>query len=127
MENKDFSSLAVLILAGGLSQRAGELKGLRMFSGKYWIERQIEFYSKLKAGYIFTGLGYNYQEYLKSVPLLAESLDFSVISVSSKIQTLINPNPEMEMFSTIINSLEKIIDLPWKNLLLIHVDMACPS
>jgi CTP:molybdopterin cytidylyltransferase MocA len=120
MENI-FSSTAVLILAGGLSQRSGEIKGLRKFSGKYWIEYQIEYFLNLKMGFIFTGLGYNFSEYLAAVPLLGQDGSEPVLPA------IINPTPEKGMFSTLQNSLKVINNLSWDNLFLLPVDMALPE
>jgi molybdenum cofactor cytidylyltransferase len=126
MVNK-FSSIAVLILAGGLSQRSQEIKGLRKWQDKYWIEHHLDFFLKLKTGFIFTGLGFNYNEYLSAVPLLARTGNRPINPGEAKISVIINPEPARGMFSTLQTSLSDAINFDWENLFLMPVDTAVPS
>lgn len=125
--NNNFSSDAVLILAGGLSQRSGTIKGLRRFSDKYWLEHQIEYFINLNFGFIFIGLGFHYQEYLKEIPLLSEVFKKNLKINNSILSLNINPYPEMGMFSTLQHSLKNSLKNEWNNLILLPVDTALPD
>ncbi len=113
MQNK-YHKIAAVILAGGKSERAETIKGLRRIGQQFWIDILIKHFKDLGFENIFVGLGYNNKEYL---------------SKSTQLQTVtpcINPNPNDGSFSTLQYVLKKTIELEWKHIVVMHIDHAKP-
>lgn len=106
---------AVIILAGGQSQRAETVKGLRQIDGQYWIDLQIKYFKEMNISKIFVGLGYDNQKYLS----LSKQL--------KSVNYIINPSPENGSFSTLQTSLKEALKKNWGKILLMHVDHALPN
>ncbi len=106
---------AVIILAGGKSQRAETIKGLRLINDEYWIDIQICFFKKQGFKNIFVGLGYDNQEYISKSKEL------------SSYKHAINPKPQNGSFSTLQNTLIAALKSDWNHSLLIHIDHALPK
>jgi len=106
---------AALILAGGQSQRAETIKGLRLFNHEYWIDVQINYFKSYGINSIFVGLGYDHLLYLK------HSIQLTSYSYA------INPSPRNGSFSTLQNTLVKALEQNWHRIILIHIDHALPK
>ena len=106
---------AVLILAGGQSQRAETIKGLRQFNDKYWIDVQIDYFKSHGIKSIFVGLGYDHLLYIKRSKNLKRCF------------YTINSNPHHGSFSTLQNTLIKALEQEWNRIVIIHIDHALPK
>lgn len=114
-----------ILLAGGKSERMGVDKGLLDYKDSYWILEQLDRVSKAQIKEVYIGLGFNYQDYFKAIPWLAEAQNHFVYFNEMKVRLLINPNPEWGSFSTLQTILKKIdsnqsvlispIDIPISN------------
>lgn len=110
-----YNNIAVIILAGGQSQRAETIKGLREIGSDYWIDLQIKFYQQLGIDNIFIGLGFDYQEYLDKSILIKQN------------NYAINPNPENGSFSTLQAVLRSIPKIEIQQLIIMYIDHAIPN
>lgn len=115
MENNKYSNISVIILAGGQSQRAETIKGLRKVGTDYWVDLQISFYKKLGIKHIFIGLGFDHEEYINHSKQI------------KNISYVINQNPENGSFSTLQTVLNYAIDTKWDQVILMHIDHAIPN
>jgi len=106
---------AVIILAGGKSQRAETIKGLRLINDEYWIDIQISFFKKQGFKNIFVGLGYDNQEYISKSKEL------------SSCKHAINPHPQNGSYSTLKHTLTESLEYDWAYSLMIHIDHALPK
>jgi molybdopterin-guanine dinucleotide biosynthesis protein A len=88
----------LIILAGGKSSRMGFPKGLLSLDNEYWLLRQI---NQFIGETILIGLGYDYQEYLESIPWLQKAIDKPYIYKDKKVSVVINLQPELGPFSTL--------------------------
>ncbi len=114
MKNK-YHNVAVVILAGGKSERAETTKGLRIVQKQFWIDILIQHFKDLGTDNIFVGLGFSNQEYLNKSILL------------QSIKHFINPYPEHGSFSTLQNVLRQTLKFDWKHIIIMHIDHAKPS
>lgn len=97
-----------LILAGGKSERMGIAKGLLEYQNTYWILKQIDRISTSNVTEVYIGLGYYYEEYLKTIPWFTNAqLDF-IFYKNLKVRVVINQNPELGSFSTLQTVLQQI-------------------
>ncbi len=110
-----------VILAGGKSSRMGQPKGLLDFNGVYWLLEQLK---RLKSGGITTvyiGLGYDYKDYFKAIPFLAEAQNGSTNWEELSISAVLNQTPELGSFSTLKNVLQVIPKN--KDVLIVPIDV----
>ncbi|MFK8012181.1 MAG: NTP transferase domain-containing protein [Marinicellaceae bacterium] len=113
--NSQYHKVIVIILAGGQSQRAETIKGLRQVNGEYWIDHQINYFKNSEIGQIFVGLGYNHKEYLNNSKLI------------NTITPVLNTAPQNGSFSTLQNTLKLSFSHQWNQAILMHVDHALPQ
>lgn len=97
-----------IVLAGGKSERMGIAKGLLDYNNTYWILEQLNRISKTQITEVYIGLGFNYQDYFKAIPWLAEAENHFVNFNKMKVKVDINPHPERGSFSTLQTILQKI-------------------
>tara|TARA_R110000868_G_scaffold36900_5_gene130522 strand:- start:2187 stop:2816 length:630 start_codon:yes stop_codon:yes gene_type:complete len=119
------SNSIFILLAGGKSERMGIAKGLLDYNNTYWILEQLTRISKTQIKDIYIGLGFNYQDYFKAIPWLAEAQNNFVFFEKIRVRVEINTNPERGSFSTLQTVLQKIktnqsvlispIDIPISN------------
>ncbi len=114
MQN-NYNKVAVVILAGGKSERAETAKGLRTIGKLFWIDILIKYFKDLGIDNIFIGLGFCNHEYLNKSILLQSTNHF------------INLYPENGSFSTLQNVLKETIAFDWKHMIVMHVDHAKPN
>lgn len=114
MQNK-FNNVAVVILAGGKSERAEMPKGLRVIEKQLWIDILIKHFEYLGFDNIFVGLGFDSKKYLSKSVLLQTANYY------------INPNPKNGSFSTLQNVLKETIAFDWKHIVVMHIDHAKPN
>ncbi len=97
-----------VLLAGGKSERMGIAKGLLEYQNTYWILEQIDRISTSTITEVYIGLGYYYEEYLKTIPWFTNAqLDFAFYK-NLKVRVVINQNPELGSFSTLQTVLQQI-------------------
>ena len=106
-------SIAV-ILAGGKSERAGILKGLRLYKGKFWLDEQILRLKDIGFTEIHIGLGFGHQDYINS----CKELNHAYIHI--------NQNPNFGPFST-LKTVLKNIKTDYEKIIMFHVDRPIPK
>ncbi|MBL4773901.1 MAG: NTP transferase domain-containing protein [Alcanivoracaceae bacterium] len=117
--HEKYKQTAVIILAGGRSNRAEVTKGLRTINQKYWIDLQINYFSELGFKYIFVGLGHESKKYINSSTFLKNP--------PKHLKYFINDNPHKGSFSTLKHVLIQATKFNWKHTLIIHIDHALPE
>lgn len=110
---------AVIILAGGQSSRAEQIKGLRQVNGDYWIDIQISYFLALGFKQIFIGLGYDHEKYMNLSKFIKQE--------STEVISIINKNPENGSFSTLKKILTKATIQQWDSAIIMHIDHALPD
>jgi CTP:molybdopterin cytidylyltransferase MocA len=97
-----------VLLAGGKSERMGVDKGLLKYKHTFWILEQLNRISKTKIKLVYIGLGFNYRNYFDAVPWFKTALSNGVDYQGLKIRTVINPTPELGLFSTLHTVLNQL-------------------
>jgi len=95
----------LIILAGGKSSRMGKPKGLLKHNHSFWILSQIESFIGTE---VFIGLGHDYQSYHNAIPWLKEAILNPIKFNKKTIRTIINPTPELGLFSNLQSVLKHI-------------------
>ncbi len=106
----------LILLAGGKSSRAEEIKGLRKVHNIYWIDIVLKHYLNLGLSESFIGLGYNNDQYLDK--------SFCLNNSTFKTNYSINQNPANGSFSTLQTILNKALASQWDFALILHIDSA---
>jgi len=102
---KNLTSSTLILLAGGKSSRMGEPKGLLKHNTTFWILSQIETFIGTD---VFIGLGHHSQLYFDEIPWLKEAVLNPVKLKEKSIRVVINPTPELGLFSNLQNVLKQI-------------------
>lgn len=96
----------LIILAGGKSSRMGNPKGLLKYDSTFWILSQLKRFSIGTPIYI--GLGFEYQLYFDAIPWFKDALKKPILFEGKKVQIVVNPTPELGLFSNLQNVLKQV-------------------
>ncbi|AOW21883.1 NTP transferase domain-containing protein [Urechidicola croceus] len=97
-----------ILLAGGKSERMGTDKGLLKYNDTFWILEQLHRISKSTISTIYVGLGYNYKNYFEAIHWFKDAVFDFIKYHKLNIKIVINQNPELGSFSTLLSVLKKI-------------------
>jgi CTP:molybdopterin cytidylyltransferase MocA len=97
-----------VLLAGGKSERMGVDKGLLKFNDTFWILEQLKRISASDIDTVFIGLGYNYSNYFKAIPIFEKAINENKHIENLNIRVIINPNPQYGAFSTLQKVLQAL-------------------
>lgn len=97
-----------ILLAGGKSKRMGVDKGLLKFNDTFWILEQLKRISSSAIDTAYIGLGYNYSNYFKAIPVFEKAVNKNTCFENLNIKVIINPNPHYGAFSTLQKVLQAI-------------------
>lgn len=102
------NNIAFVLLAGGKSERMGTPKGLLNYNNHFWIIEQLQRIDCKLIKEVYIGLGFDYEVYFKEIPWLTAAHIQSVTYENLLIRVVINKNPELESFSTLLSVLNII-------------------
>ncbi|MCF6348907.1 MAG: NTP transferase domain-containing protein [Flavobacteriaceae bacterium] len=91
----------LILLAGGKSSRMGSPKGLLDFHGTLWILAQIASYKHIENPKVYIGLGYDYEQYLETIPWFKDAIENSYNYNGVEVKVVINDQPQLGSFSTL--------------------------
>ena len=98
----------LILLAGGQSKRMGRSKGLLKYHDNYWLEEQLLRAEKAKFERVIIVLGDDHVLYFEKIPILESALQKYAHFKNLKIRVVINKNPYLGPFSSIIEALNRL-------------------
>ena len=112
------NTTTLVLLAGGKSSRMGTQKGLLKHQNSFWLLLQIETYIGTE---VIIGLGYESQLYFNAIPWLKNAVKTAINYKGKKVRVVINPSPELGLFSNLQSTLRHIN--PDQQILILPIDV----